>query len=236
MEALTALVTGGSKGLGAEIALALGGLGMRVAVNYRTDSSAAGEVADMLGDDALLINADVSDLEAAEAMAGMLRARFGGLGVLVCNAGITRDSLLPRATEDDWDAVIGTNLKGCYNVCRACVPLMTEEGGHIVLVSSRSGLKGKAGQAAYASSKAALIGFGLSLARELAPDNIRVNMVVPPYMDTDMGAEAVKAMDMARGDSLLDAIGDTSEVASFITWLVNTERITGQVFTLDSRI
>jgi 3-oxoacyl-[acyl-carrier protein] reductase len=231
-----ALVTGASRGLGAEVALSLGALGMRVAINYRVNSEAASEVADMLGD-SMTIRADVSDPAAVDAMTASVRDHYGRLDVLVINAGITRDALLPRVKETDWDKVMDVNLKGSFNLCRSCVPLMKEsDGGHIILISSRSALKGKAGQAAYAAAKAALLGMGVSLARELAQDNIRVNTIIPPYIDTDMGMESEQAMEMAQAQSVLGTIGDTAEVASFIAWLASTERITGQVFTLDSRI
>jgi 3-oxoacyl-[acyl-carrier protein] reductase len=232
-----AFVTGGSRGLGREIAVALGRGGYSVCVNYRTDQSGAEEAARAAGSGAFTLRADVSSQSEVADFKGVIKKRYGRLDVLVNNAGITSDSLLMKQKMEDWERVIDTNLKGCFNTIKYLAPLMAEKGGgHIINVSSRSGLKGRAGQAAYSASKAALLGLTYTAARELGRENIKVNAVLPGYMPTDMGKHAPKALQRAREESLLGSLSDTAEVASFIAWLASTEAITGQVFSIDSRV
>jgi 3-oxoacyl-[acyl-carrier protein] reductase len=235
--AKTALVTGGSRGLGAEVSVALGRAGYKVAVNYRAGASLAEEVATRTGPAAVALKADVADAAQVEAMAEAIARRWGRLDVLVNNAGITRDALLPRLSEEDWDKAIRVNLKGCFNTARALAPLMRGSGGgHIVNVSSRSGLSGNAGQAAYSASKAAILGLTKSLAAELGEYYVRVNAVLPGYMPTDMGGGSPAAMERAMKESLLGRLSEPAEAASFIVWLAGTRGITGQAFCLDSRL
>jgi|Deesub1362A_J573_1020465.scaffolds.fasta_scaffold00004_346 3-oxoacyl-[acyl-carrier protein] reductase len=232
-----ALVTGGSRGLGREVALALGRAGYRVVVNYIKEEAQALEVVQSIGGDAIAVKADVGEMGEVKEMSRRIEKEFGRLDVLINNAGITRDSLLLRLSESDWDLVIHTNLKGCFNTVKVFAPMMVSSGGgHIVNISSYSGLRGKEGQVAYSASKAAVLGFTFSLAKELGKDNIRVNAVLPGYMPTDMGKSAGKAMEKAERQSLLGRLSDPKEVSGFIIWLVQTEGITGQVFVLDSRI
>ncbi len=232
-----ALVTGASKGLGAEVALALGACGYRVIVCYHRDTDGAKAVASSIGKHASAAGVDVSDKAEIKNLLDDIKGNEGRLDLLINNAGITVDSLIARASISDWDHVLAVNLDGSYNMSRASAPLIASSGGgHIVNISSRSGLMGKAGQAAYSASKAALLGLTKAMAQELAEDNIRVNAIVPGYMPTDMGRAAVGAMERARTDSLLDTLADPKEAASFIVWLASTERITGQVFSLDSRV
>lgn len=231
----TALITGASRGLGRAIALSLASSGYDLAVNYRASEAEARDVASKAGGRSFAIRADVSDAASVLAMAAALKERFTHLDVLVNNAGISRDALLVKTTEDDWDAVLATNLKGCFNTVRALAPLMLD-GAHIINVSSWSGLKGKPGQAAYSASKAALIGLTRTLARELGPDGIRVNALLPGYMPTGMGVAASDAMDAAMKASALGALCDPNEAARLVLWLVGTGSITGQLFTLDSRV
>jgi NAD(P)-dependent dehydrogenase (short-subunit alcohol dehydrogenase family) len=129
---------------------------------------------------------------------------------------------------------MAVNVKGAFNVMKACVPLM-KNGGHVVNISSYSGLKGKKGQAAYSASKAALLGLTKTAACELAPGNIRVNAVMPGYMPTGMGTAAYDAVEQAKAESLLNCLSDPREMAQFIAWLVTTKTITGQTFVFDSR-
>ena len=166
-----------------------------------------------------------------------IEKRFGRLDAVINNAGITKDNLLLRQSEGDWDRLINTNLKGCFNVIRAMAPLMERSGGgHMLNISSYSGVKGKAGQAAYSASKAALIGLSHTVAKELAGHGIRVNVLLPGYMMTEMGAGAQKAMEKAREESISNNLSDPLEVAAFVAYLLGTKNITGQVFSLDSRI
>lgn len=232
-----AVVTGASKGLGKEAALALGRAGYNVAVNYYHSPKEAEEVVLGTGTQSMVVKADVGSFRDAADMAGKVFAEWGRIDVLINNAGITRDGLMIKYREEDWDEALRVNLKGCFNTVKAIAPLMIRSGGgHIINVSSRSGLRGKSGQAAYSASKASVIGFTSALAKELGEYNIKVNCVVPGYMPTEMGVRAEEAMKRAREESLLRCLSDTGEVAGFIAYLVTTETITGQVFRLDSRV
>ncbi|GAB4390428.1 MAG: 3-oxoacyl-[acyl-carrier-protein] reductase [Thermodesulfovibrionales bacterium] len=219
------------------MAVALARAGYRVAINYLADRAAAEEAADEAGGGAFLLRGDVGDPGEAARMAGAVAERWGRLDVLINNAGVARDSLLVRLSEAGWDSVMKTNLKGCFNMARAFVGLMAASGGgHVVNISSRSGLSGKAGQAAYSASKAAVLGLTRSLAAELGDKGIRVNAVLPGYMPTAMGSASPEAMERARAESLLGSLSDPEEVARFVAWLVGTRTVTGQVFVLDSRL
>lgn len=232
-----ALVTGASRGLGREIALALAGMGHAVFVNYLSAEREAAEVVRKAGPEAVAVKADVADPGQVQAMADRISREAGRLDVIVNNAGVTKDNLLLRQSEKEWDLLIRTNLNGCFHVIRSLAPLMVKSGGgHIVNISSRSGLIGKAGQAAYSAAKAALLGVTRTSAAELAMYNIRVNAVLPGYMKTEMGTSAEKAIEAAKEASLLKRLSDTAEVADFVAYLVGTESVTGQVFSLDSRV
>ncbi len=233
-----ALVTGSSRGLGRQLAKALSAEGYAVALNYRlADTEALLLLEEISGAEALLVKADVGDPTQVEGMAARIESRFGRLDVIINNAGITLDNLLLRQSEKEWDETIGTNLKGCFNVIRTLSPSIARSGGgHIVNVSSYSGLKGKAGQAAYSASKAALLGLTRTAAAELAEHNIRVNAILPGYMKTGMGTAAEKAMEKAKAQSLLGHLSEPGEVAAFVLYLLKTRNITGQVFGIESRI
>jgi len=232
------LVTGGSRGLGAETVLKLSASGYRVVLNYNNShEDALSVVSGAAGPDVIMLRGDVSKPIDASNMAHVLGRSLGRLDLLVNNAGVSRDALLPRTTQEEWNAHMDVNLNGAFNMTRALAVLMASSGGgHIINISSRSGLRGKAGQAAYSSSKAALIGLTLSTACELASHGIRVNAVLPGYMDTDMGLSASVAMEAARRQSLIGTLGSTEDVVSFITWLSGTSTVTGQVFSIDTRI
>ncbi len=230
-----AVITGGARGLGREIASALHYGGYRVAINYLNSDGPAQELGARFGDSALFFKTNVGNCCEVLEMASSVRQQWGVVDLLVNNAGITADALCIRQTEAEWDAVMRTNLKGAFNMIRAFAPLM-QRGGHIVNISSYSGLKGKAGQSAYSGSKAALLGLTKTAAVELAQYNIRVNAVLPGYMPTGMGTQAAKSLTQAREESLLHALSDPAEVARFISFLIDTETITGQIFCLDSRI
>lgn len=229
-----AVITGGTRGLGREIALALRENGYRVLACYAGDDESARGF-EAMGDDLLAVKADVGRAEEVAAMGEFVRGKWGRVDLLVNNAGVSRDALLVRQKESEWDETINTNVRGVFNAIRSFAPLMTA-GGHIINISSYSGLKGRAGQAAYSASKSALLGLTRTAAVELAADNIRVNAVLPGYMPTDMGLARGEALRRAMDESLLHTLSDPKEAARFIIYLAGTENITGQIFCLDSRI
>ncbi len=232
-----ALVTGASRGLGKEIALALRKNGYTVFVNHISAAGSDSELSLSSGGNAMDIRADVGDPVQVREMAELIEKEAGGLDVVINNAGITKDALLIRQSEEEWDSVMRTNLKGCFNIIKTMAPLMVKSGGgHIINISSRSGIKGKAGQAAYSASKSALLGLTYTSAAELAAYNIRVNAVMPGFMGTDMGMTAFRAMNVAKGLSLINRLSDPAEVAAMVLAILNTKNITGQVFSFDSRI
>lgn len=231
----TAVITGATGLLGKEITFSLFRNSYNVVINYLRSEEVAKSLAEMIGETSLLVRADISKFNDVKDMAELVYRRFGNIDVLINNAGITRDSLLLKFKEVDWDEIISVNLKGAFNCIRAFAPIM-KDGGHIINISSYSGLKGKVGQVAYSSSKAALIGLTKSVAREFANRNIKVNAITPGYMPSKMGISAEKAMVMAKEESLLKTLSDPQEVSRFIIFLIGTKSITGQVFNLDSRI
>lgn len=230
------LITGAACGLGRETAIELSGRGYAVCINYKGSEKEALNLAKSLPN-AIALRADVRDISQVKDMQRKLMARWRTLYAIINNAGITKDSLLIKQSEADWDEIMATNLRGCFNMIKVFAPWISASGGgHIINISSRSGLRGKEGQTAYSASKAALFGLTYSVAKELAAENIRVNAILPGYMATKMGSGADKAMKAAQKESLLGRLSSPKEVAGFISWLLSTEGITGQVFSLDSRI
>ena len=240
MTGKTALVTGGSRGIGRAICLELARRGVSVAVNYAGSAQAAEQTAAecaALGVEAFAIRADVADAGNVAAMVKEASARMGRLDILVCNAGVTRDNLMPLLKEEDFDAVVDTNLKGAFLCMKAAYrPMMKQKYGRIVAVSSIVGLRGNAGQTNYAASKAGLIGLSKSLAKELAGRNVTVNVVAPGFIDTDMTA----ALPQAARDAMLSAIpmgrlGAAEDVAGAVAYFASDEAsyVTGQVLCID---
>ncbi len=231
------LVTGSSRGLGRATALAFGREGHRVAVHYRERAAEAEETASLIRE-SLVVRADARDSREVGALVGEVIEKWGGIDVLVNNAGITKEALLIRTDEKDFDEVLDTNLKGAFNFIRAVAPgMMERKSGHIINISSYAGMKGKEGLSAYSASKAAIAGLTLSAAKELGAYNIMVNAVLPGYMPVGMGISAgEKARRAALRDSLVKTFSDPDQVARFICHLSGTSGITGQVFNLDGRI
>jgi 3-oxoacyl-[acyl-carrier protein] reductase len=230
-----ALVTGGSRGLGREIVLRLFAEGYEVVINYLSSKQEAFVLAQETGGCA--VKADVARSEDVRKLAEFIEERFGRLHVVVNNAGVSRDNLLLRQSGEDWDEVLAVNLTGCFHVTKSLSPLMARSrGGSIINISSYSGMKGASGQAAYSASKAALLGFTRSAAIELAEYGIRVNAVLPGYMMTEMGMNAPAGMQRAKAASLLGMLSDPVEVSEMVAAIIKTKRITGQVFSMDSRI
>ncbi|WP_110953100.1 3-oxoacyl-[acyl-carrier-protein] reductase [Anaerosinus massiliensis] len=235
-----ALVTGASRGIGRSIALKLAESGANVIVNYAGNVKAAEEVVSMIienGGKAMLVQADVADAEAVDTMVKDIHALHGKIDILVNNAGITRDNLLMRMKEHDWDDVINTNLKGIYNCTKAVSKIMMKQKyGRIVNMTSVVGLTGNAGQANYAAAKAGVIGFSKSMAKELASRGITVNAVAPGFIDTDMTAvlsEQVKSELVSRIP--LGKLGIANDVANAVMFFVSDEAsyITGQTLNVD---
>ena len=235
-----AIVTGGSRGIGRAIALKLASEGTDVAVCSRTSGAAEVVAAEIekLGVRALAERTDVSDSGQAEALVKAAQQIFGRLDILVNNAGVTRDGLLMRMKEDDWDVVLNTNLKGAYNCSKAAVrPMMKARWGRIVNITSVVGITGNAGQANYAASKAGLVGFTKSMARELASRNITVNAVAPGLVpDTGMTSD-LDDETVARMLSQVPAgrPGTPLEVAHAVAFLASEAAayVTGHVLAVD---
>jgi 3-oxoacyl-[acyl-carrier protein] reductase len=235
-----AVVTGGSRGIGRAIALRLASLGAKVVVNYHSNQAAAEEVLALIrasGGDGLAVQADVTSFEQAHELIEATLAHFGRLDILVNNAGTTRDTLLVRMSEQDWDVVINTNLKGAFNCTRAAQrPMMKQRFGRIVNITSVAGLAGNAGQTNYSAAKAGVVGFTKALAKEVGSRNITVNAVAPGYVPTDLTANLppeliTKGLDMTP----LGRPGTPEDIANAVGFLVSDEAgyITGQVLSVD---
>ncbi len=237
-----ALVTGANRGIGAEIAYELGLRGATVAVNYRGDDSGARSVLTRLAEagaarESEAFKGDVADSASCTALIEAVVARYGRLDVVVNNAGITRDGLLVRMSDDDWESVITTNLSGAFYVTRAAAKVMMKQrSGAIVNISSVVGLVGNAGQANYASAKAGLIGLTKSVARELASRNVRVNAIAPGFIETDMTAALPEAAcDAALGSIAMKRFGSPADIAAAVAFLASDDAayVTGQVLAVD---
>jgi 3-oxoacyl-[acyl-carrier protein] reductase len=231
----TVLITGGSGGLGKAIVSAFCKSGFRVVLNYLSSDLVVKEIVQTFGSQIIPLKADVGRYSDVSKIAGIIAENVGRINVIINNAGITRDALLIKQTEAEWDIVLKTNLKGVFNTIRAFAPLM-KDGGHIINISSFSGIKGREGQTAYSASKSALIGLTKSAAAELAQYNIRVNAIVPGYMPVGLGKQTKVAMENAIRESLLNCLSEPEEVSNFIIYLIGTKNITGQIFCLESRI
>ncbi len=236
----SAIVTGGSLGIGAAIAKKLGSLGANVAINYRKHDTEAKEVVaeiEKLGAKGLAVKADVSSFDDAQTMAEKAREYFGGLDILVCNAGINWDGVIWKMTEEQWDKVIEVNLKGYFNYARACIPFFREQKyGKIINVTSINGLRGKFGQANYTASKGGIIALTKTLARELGNKNINVNAVAPGLIETDMVAAMDEdAKERSRKEIVMGRLGQPDEVADVVAFFASdlSRHVTGQVLNVD---
>lgn len=236
----TALVTGASRGIGRATALKLAGLGANVAINFAGNLTKAQEVKDeieTLGAKAILIQGNVADFETVQSFVKTVTDEFGTIDILINNAGITRDNLLIKMSEKDFDDVISVNLKGVFNCTKAVARLMMKQrGGRIVNLSSVVGIIGNISQANYAAAKAGIIGFTKSTAKELASRNVTVNAVAPGFIDTDMtGVLSDKVKEELIKGIPAGRIGNANDVAELVAFLVSEKAayITGQVIAVD---
>ncbi len=236
LEGQVAVVTGSTRGIGRAIAEQLYGAGAKVAIVGRT-ADPARAIAAELGERAAGFGCDVTDRAQVERLIDSAEERLGPLSILVNNAGITRDNLLLRLTDEDWDAVLDANLKGAFLATRAVIKgMMKRRAGRIINVSSIVGLVGNKGQANYAASKAGLIGFTRAVAREYASRNILVNCVAPGYIETEMTAALPpEAQGALLGQISLGRLGQPADVAGAVLFLASdlAGYITGQVLVVD---
>ena len=239
----TALITGGSRGIGRAIALRLAKEGVRIAVNYKTNEEAAQRVVkavEEMGGEAIVVGADVSQSAAVEDMVKRVLDSWGSVDILVNNAGIIHDSLLMRMTEEVWDDVVNTNLKGTFNCTKAVLRFMVRQRwGRIINVVSVVGLEGNPGQSNYAASKAGVIAFSRSIAKEVASRNITVNAVAPGYISTEIVADLspeFKELILSRIPQ--NRFGAVDDVANMVGYLASGEAgyITGEVIRVDGGI
>ncbi len=240
LEGKIALVTGGGRGIGKAISLALAREGVKVCVNYFHSKDAAEEVVKRIkekGGEAISHTADVSKLEEVNGMVEELNKKFGRIDILINNAGLNIDKYLMIMNEEEWDKVIDVNLKGTFNCSKAVSRVMIgQKSGNIVNISSVSAISGTAGQTNYSAAKGGMISFTKSLARELAPFGIRVNVLAPGLIDTEMIKKMPKEMlDQVLEITPLKRVGTPEEVAKVVIFLVSEEAdyITGQVIRID---
>ncbi len=233
LDGKVALVTGAARGIGRAVALRFAAEGADIAFTYRSSADAADSLImeiESLGVRGKAYASDASDFEGAHAVVDDVKTAFGRVDILVCNAGVTRDGLMMRMTESQWDTVIINNLKSAFNYVHACTPVMARQrGGSIICMSSVVGLSGNAGQANYSASKAGLIGLVKSVAKEMGPRGIRANCIAPGFIATDMTeavpeamrAEWEKQIPLRRGGTPEDVAGVAlflaSDLAGYVT-------------------
>jgi 3-oxoacyl-[acyl-carrier protein] reductase len=231
LEGKTALVTGGSRGIGRAIALELARAGARVTLSYRSGKDEAEEVAGKAGGRA--VQADVSNADDAKRLVD----EAGELDILVNNAGVTRDGVIARMSDEDWNEVIGTNLGGVFHTCRAAARgMMKRRSGSIVNISSIVGVHGNPGQTNYSASKAGIIGFTKALARELGVRGVRANVVAPGYVDTRLTQVIADDMkELMLASTPLGRFGEPEDIAGAVRFLCSGEAsfITGEVLLVD---
>lgn len=234
-----ALVTGASRGIGAAIAKRLAADGFRIVVNYAGNTAKAEEVVSAIvdtGGEAIAVQADVADAEQVKALLKTALDTYGQLDCVVNNAGITRDGLLMRMKEADFDAVLNTNLKGAFLVTQAATRPLLKTSGRIINIASVVGITGNPGQANYVAAKAGLIGFTKSVARELASKGVTANAICPGFIETDMTDELTEAQRNQTLDQIpLKRFGQTDDIASLVSFIAsdNARYITGQTLAVD---
>jgi 3-oxoacyl-[acyl-carrier protein] reductase len=235
-----AVITGASRGIGKAIALKLASLGANIVINYRSNEKEALEVENEIknmGAEAIIVKGDISKLQEVENLVLVAKEKFGNIDIMVNNAGITKDTLILRMKEEDFDSVIDVNLKGVFNCLKAITPIMVKQKhGKIINLSSVVGITGNAGQVNYSASKAGVIGMTKSLAREVGSRGINVNAVAPGYIETDM-TEALgdKYKEEMKKSIPLKRLGKAEDVAEVVAFLASesSNYVTGQVIQVD---
>lgn len=237
----TALVTGGSRGLGAAVVQQLAALGANVAFTYQRDSAAAESVAAQVkaaGRRCVALQADARDFRRAQAVVDEVCGELGGLHILVCNAGVARGAALSRMTEADWDDVIAVTLKGAFNYLRAVVAVFSgQRGGKVVCIGSINGLRGRVGTASYNAAKAGLVGLIKTAAAELGPHNINVNLVAPGFIETPSQQNTPELIrSVVLNECALKRLGRPEDVAPVVAFLCTAaaRHITGQILNVDA--
>jgi 3-oxoacyl-[acyl-carrier protein] reductase len=240
LDGKNAIVTGGSIGIGCAIVPALARAGANVALNYRRHADEANQVVsevEKLGRRGLAVKADVSSFDESLAMVKKVVDEFGSVDILVCNAGINKDGVIWKMTEEQWDQVLDVNLKGYFNYIRAVAPFFREQkSGRIITITSINGLRGKFGQSNYSASKAGIIGLTKTVARELGSSNVTVNAVAPGMILTPMAEQLEqKWLDAAIAETQLKKLGKPEDVANLVVFLASdlAGHITGQVILVD---
>jgi 3-oxoacyl-[acyl-carrier protein] reductase len=240
LDGRVALVTGGSRGIGAAVCAELGAAGAEVVVNYVSSAEAAEAVCAGIrsaGGTATAVAGDISTPEGASALVSHVESEVGPIAILVCNAGVTRDNLIMKLSDEDWRTVVDTNLGGAFFTCRAVArPMLKRRAGAIVTMSSVVGVHGNAGQTNYAASKAGLIGLTKALAKELGGRGIRVNAIAPGYISTELtDALPEAAREAIMGQTPLGRLGDPADVARAVRFLVSDAAafVTGDVLAVD---
>ncbi|MBU5487764.1 3-oxoacyl-[acyl-carrier-protein] reductase [Clostridium sp. MSJ-8] len=236
----TAIVTGASRGIGKATALKLASLGANIVLNYRSNEEEASKVKEeikALGVETIMVKADISKMDEVENMISTAKEKFGTIDIMVNNAGITKDTLIMRMKEEDFDSVINVNLKGVFNCLKCITPIMMKQkSGKIINLSSVVGITGNAGQVNYAASKAGVIGMTKSLAKEIGSRGINVNAVAPGFIETDMtDVLGEKAKDEYKKGIPLRKLGKPEDVANVIAFLASdaADYVTGQVIHVD---
>ena len=235
LEGKVAVVTGGSRGIGRAICLRLAEMGAKVVINYVSRPEAAEETkaqVEALGSECVVVKFDVANTSEVQDAFKQITDDCGRIDILVCNAGITRDRLLIKMQEEDWDQVMAVNLKGAFNCIKAgCRPMMKQRWGRIIIITSVVGFAGNAGQANYSAAKAGLVGLTRSTARELASRSITVNCVAPGYIETDMTSDLPDTIkEKILAEIPLGNLGAPEDIAGAVSYLVSDDAryVTGQ--------
>ncbi|THH37568.1 3-oxoacyl-[acyl-carrier-protein] reductase [Neolewinella litorea] len=236
LDGKVALITGGSRGIGAALVRSLTAAGARVAFTYRSSAGPANALVEELGENVKAYQSDAADYAQAEALIKTVVADMGGLHILINNAGVTRDTLMLRMNEEQWDTVMDNNLKSVFNLTKHALRTMMRGGGSIINMSSIVGIQGNAGQANYAASKAGIIGFSKSIAKEMGSRNVRCNVIAPGFIETDMTDELPeKVREGYLSNIPLKRFGTPEEIANACIYLGSdlSSYVTGQVISVD---